>query len=146
MPRVIQVNAAVLLIALSTFMFSCGVRTGNVVLIPSGYKGWITIRYEVKDAMALPKEGIRTVLRVPSSGIVNTSNSRPNGYGVDTYYAVSPQGVRTRIPTETDSCSANQKCVRRFQFFTSPRIVTVFFVGTAEDISRFPKPTIRTDQ
>jgi hypothetical protein len=139
-----HVGAVSLLTALNIMVLSCNLRAGDIVLIPSGYEGWVTIRYEVKESPALPKEGFKTLIQIPSSGILSTSSSRPEGYGSDTYYALSSRGTRTRIPAEPEPCSEAEECVGHFEYWTSPAMTTIFYVGASKDVTCFPQPTIST--
>ena len=118
---------------------SCGVRWGDIVLIPDNFEGWVTIKYEIPEAAPLKREGLKTLVQVPASGEVRTSSTRATGYGRDEYYLVAADGRRRRIPNEFGGCPG-QSCAQRFTFFSSPARVTVFFVGRAENMPRYPNP------
>jgi hypothetical protein len=122
---------------------SCGLRAGNVVLIPAGFEGWIIVRYQVQGAPALDFEGAKSLIRVPDSGSVSTSSDRPQGYGSDDYYFVGPGGKRVRVQSGDFGCKQEQEpCVQRCEFITSPVKVTTFFVGPKEDLVRYTRPKL----
>jgi hypothetical protein len=118
---------------------ACGVRWGDIILIPENFEGWVTIKYEVPRAAPLGREGLKTLVQIPIPGVVSTSSSRPTGYGADQYYLVGSDGHRSRLPTEFGGCPG-RVCAQQFTFFSSPRIVTVFFVGRAESMPRYLNP------
>jgi hypothetical protein len=135
--------ASILLASLALAMtISCGVRAGNVVLFPMGFEGWVMVHYEVSGAPAFEREGGKTLIRVPSSGSVSSSNERPTGYGLDEYYSVAPGGKRLRLQSEDKGCRSEELCVQQFQFFSSPSKVTRFFVGQKENLGRYPMPEV----
>jgi hypothetical protein len=121
---------------------SCGVRAGNVVLIPAGFKGWVILRYGLSAEPALEHEGVKTLVKVPGSGSLSTSSDRSNGYGIDDYYFVGPDGNRAKISSDTDGCKEQEPCVQQFEFVTSPAKTTIFFVGQRQDLPRYPKPKV----
>ncbi len=131
-------SRSVALLAAFTTM-SCGVRWGNIVLIPENFEGWVTIKYEVPEAAPLKREGLKMLIQVPASGAVTTSSTRAAGYGTDEYYLVAADGRRRRLPNEFEGCPGTA-CAQRFTFFSSPARVTVFFVGRAEDVGRYSNP------
>ena len=101
------------------------------------------VQYEVSGAPALEREGGKTLIRVPSSGSVSSSNKRPTGYGLDEYYFVGPDGKRWRVQSEDKQCLSREPCVQRLQFFYSPGQITRFFVGQKEHLSRYPMPEVK---
>ena len=129
----------VLLVCL--FATSCGLRAGDVVLIPSGYRGWVVIRYGVAGQPRLSHTGLKILIRVPSSGSVETSSNMKIGYGVDEYYYVNDAGKRLLIPSDLgDGCKPQDVCAQHFRFYTSPGTFAVFFVGTTSELSKYPEP------
>jgi hypothetical protein len=125
------------------FTICCGVRAGNVVLLPEDFEGWIVIRYNVSGADALEREGIKVVIKVLMSGAISTSSERASGYGLDAYYFVDANGRRRPIPSEADGCKNDERCARQFQFFTSPSTITVFFVGTKQALFQSSPPVVQ---
>jgi hypothetical protein len=123
---------------------SCNLRAGDVVLIPSGFRGWVVIRYEVAGKPYLGHAGTKTLVRVPSTGLVETASDRANGYGSDEYTFVNDSGGRAEIPNEqVKGCSAQDICIQRFEYFSAPAKVTVFFVGAAIELAKYPRPNIQ---
>jgi hypothetical protein len=119
---------------------SCGVRAGNVVLLPMGFEGWVAIRYDVPAGTALEREWAKTLIRVPRSGVVSCRSRRSSGYGIDEYYFVTTDGLRRRVPTDAHGCSEQEACVQLFQFFFSPTTTTLFFVGKRANVPLYRRP------
>lgn len=135
----------VLLTCLGVFFgTACGVRRGDVVILPPNFEGWVVILYEVPAKPVLPREGFKNLINVPPSGIVLTNSVKPVGYGIDEYYLAGPNGSRKRIWTEFEGCNANETCVREIQFFFSPVRASLFFVGGKDDLARFPRPDVQS--
>lgn len=54
--------------------------------IPRAYDGWITVRYSVPGAPALPeKDGVQQI-RIPADGYLETSTALEVGWRKDTYF------------------------------------------------------------
>lgn len=104
------------------------------------FEGWVSIRYDVADGIALEREGAKPLIRVPRSGVVSCRWRRSAGYGVDEYYFATTDGRRTRAPTEADGCGDQEACVQRLQFFSSPTATTLFFVGKRANLGDYLKP------
>lgn len=119
---------------------SCGVRWGDVILLPDNFEGWVTIKYDVPEAAALGRDGRKILIQVPPSGALLTSSDRAIGYGLDEYYFVGSDGHRLRLPTEAEGCVPAEVCVQHFRFYSSPAKVSVFFVGKAGSMARYPYP------
>jgi hypothetical protein len=135
--------SAYLLIVLTIVMVAaCGVRAGNVILIPMGFEGWVVIRYDMPGEPAFDHEGVKTLVKVPQSGSLSTSSDRQNGYGVDEYYFVGANGQRVRIQSDAEGCRDQEPCIQQFEFITSPTKETVFFVGKKQDLATHPKPNV----
>jgi|HubBroStandDraft_6_1064221.scaffolds.fasta_scaffold886196_1 hypothetical protein len=135
----------VLLTCLSVFSWTaCGVRRGDVVILPESFEGWVVIFYEVPGKLVLPREGFKNLINVPPSGIVLTKSVKSIGYGIDEYYLGGPNGSRKRIWTEFEGCKASETCVREIQFLFSPVRASLFFVGGEADIARFPRPDMQS--
>jgi len=123
-----------------TITTSCGVRAGNVVLLPAGFEGWVVVHYEVSGSPPFGREGVKTLIQIPPAGSVFSSSTRSRGYGLDEYYFVGPEGKRIRVKSEDDGCTDQETCVRKFQFFFTPTKFTRFFVGKKQDLSHYPIP------
>ena len=121
-------------------LISCGLRTGDDVLIPVGFTGWVEIRYNEPESPPLERSGLKPLINVPPSGRVSTSSSRSLGYGADRYYFVVQDGTRTRIQDDSHACADDVPCVQQFKYYVSPRPVTVFFVGKTRDIGNYKRP------
>ncbi len=63
-------------------------------LIPERYTGWIRIEFEVQGAPPLPMESGQYVIRIPSSGTLQTSSPEQYGWADDRYDYYSAQGTR----------------------------------------------------
>jgi uncharacterized protein DUF6843 len=124
-------------------LVSCGLRPGNDVSIPAGFKGWVTIRYDAAGSPPLQRNGLRPVINVPPTGEVLTSSRRSNGYGVDHFYFVASDGKRTPIKEDSHGCLESELCIQQFEYFTSPRQATVFFVGTKREMSSYKRPEVK---
>ena len=128
-----------LCVVLTTLLSGCGIRRGDVVTIPEDYEGWVQIFYDVPEAPKLRSEGWRNLIEVPATGIVATSSSRAVGYSIDEYFLVRSDGGREEVKADFEKC-ANGRYVGRLQFYSSPRKVTVFFVGDPARMSEYSMP------
>jgi len=54
-------------------------------LIPEAYNGWVRVEFEVVGAPALPVEGGQLVLRIPPSGLLETSSAEQYGWVKENY-------------------------------------------------------------
>src|SRR6202023_3244609 len=63
-------------------------------LISEGHTGWVRVEFEVPDAPPLPVEAGKTVLRIPPSGILQTSSPEQYGWAKDEYFFYSSTGSR----------------------------------------------------
>jgi hypothetical protein len=140
-----RINKAILALLFVTSLevvtlVACGIRRGDVVLLENRFEGWVVIRYDVAGRPALERNRVHNLIQVPASGEVSTSSSRSTGYGFDVYYIVDATGDRRRLATEAENCQDQDICIRQFQLFSSPTVMTRFFVGTKDDLIRSPKP------
>ena len=76
-------------------------REGKKYLFPEEYRGWVCIIYEKEGASPLKIEGNALILKIPKSGIIETSSqstiAQAEGYYVPTYseyYYYSEKGIR----------------------------------------------------
>ena len=76
-------------------------REGKKYLFPEEYRGWVCITYEKEGAPPLKIEGNALILKVPKSGLIETSSRSTivpaEGYYVPTYseyYYYSEKGIR----------------------------------------------------
>jgi len=120
---------------------ACGFRTGGRVLIPSGYRGWVQIVYEVPAAPALRKENGKYLRIVPPSGILQTSSSLDVGYGSDEYFYVSSTGGRVRLSLEGVE-RKDTDFIHSFRYQSAPAHIKTFFVGSRSLIPNYPEPEL----
>jgi hypothetical protein len=66
-------------------------------LISEGHTGWVRVEFEVPGAPPLPVEAGKTVLRIPPSGVLETSSPEQYGWAKDEYFFYSSTGSR-RLP------------------------------------------------
>lgn len=131
----------ILVIALlSCLATGCGsFRPGNLVLIPNGYVGWVRIFYGETASPPLPRERGAYLIQIGPEGMAKTSSHHPAGYGVDEYMYVSSDGVRTKLKL-LGMEDQGDDLVHNFTCQSSPREVTVFFVGPRSVIKTTPRP------
>lgn len=100
------INRMLLVSGLSAVLLFAGYvlytkRSSRHFFIPKGYEGWVTIKYEKPDAPALPEvDGILQV-KIPSSGILETSDRYKDGWSRDMYFW-SGNGGGEEIPKSVD--------------------------------------------
>ena len=121
---------------------SCGFRAGNVVLIPMRFRGWVVIRHDVAGAPPFGHERGKLLIKIPESGLLSSSSDWPSGYGTDEYYFVAGDGQRVRIHSQFEGCNDSAPCIEQFEFITSPIKATLFFVGSKQDLSQYPKTRV----
>jgi hypothetical protein len=123
---------------------ACNQRKGDVVYIPAGYEGWVSIEYQVTASMPLEVRRSKYVVRVPAGGTVQTSTIRDVGYASDEFYFVSSVGNEVAIPVELTTPDAQfcetHTCVLRPTYRSGPNSVTFFFVGPKSRISHYKSP------
>lgn len=64
-------------------------RTGEVVLIPAGYSGWVRVDFRIAGAPPLLSEDGHRVIRVSGDGTLRTSSNPTRGHGKDQYFYYS---------------------------------------------------------
>ena len=79
------------------FLYGCGFRRGDRVLIPDGYVGWVEIRYNVRGAPQLRLVDGKYELRIGADGKLVTSSDQSSGYGSDEYFYVRSIGSMSRL-------------------------------------------------
>ncbi len=77
-------------------------RLPSKYLIRDRYIGWVRINYGVKDAPSLPIEGGFYVLRIPETGLLNTSSQGEEGLAQDEYYYLS-DGVPRKLSHDVNN-------------------------------------------
>lgn len=61
-------------------------RTPRYYYIPKDYNGWVTIRFEKEGAPPLKEVDGALELRIPASGILETSSTLESGWARDAFY------------------------------------------------------------
>lgn len=79
------------------------------------------------------------MVNIPLSGKMSTISTRSKGYAVDRYYFVASNGIRTPI-AEDSQCKEDDVCVQKLQYYFSPTIATVFFVGRRREVVNYLQP------
>jgi hypothetical protein len=82
------------------FAFLCLITEGcgptihrRLLVIPKGYRGWLAIQYDVKQAPPLIYENGQIVLVFPKSGVLKTSSPVDHEYIVDRYVYRDAKGT-----------------------------------------------------
>jgi hypothetical protein len=119
----------------------CGFRSGNKVLIPDGYTGWVRIYYREANSPALHKEDSHYLVTVDGSGSAHTSSLREPGYGNDEYFYVSTGGFQTKLKLQGVEDRADD-IVHDFTYQSEPKEVTLFFVGPRSAVKTKPRPDL----
>src|SRR5579863_2671002 len=100
-------------------------------LIPEGYTGWIRIEFEVPGAAPLPVEGGQYIVKIPSTGMLQTSSPEQYGWADDHYYYYSAQNTRP-LPDSGPSGLVWGKINGEKAGASGPRKYEEFFVGTQQ--------------
>lgn len=66
-------------------------------VIPHGYSGWISVKYSVAKATALPLEEGFLLAIIPIGGKLETTSPLEERWGADQYYQVDKNGERKRL-------------------------------------------------
>lgn len=120
-------------------------RRPEVVLVPSGYVGWVRISYGVEGEPALQVQRGAYQIVVPQSGRIATSSPMASGLAHDEYYYVDEHGQKRllKIALAVDSTDGS---IRAMHYFTIPKLENqqarqfrVFFVGTTADYQQARK-------
>ena len=133
-----------LAIALIFVLAACDNRRGDIVYLPSHYRGWVTIEYNVKGAPALGYLRGKNLIRVPPLGLVQTSSGRKVGYASDEYWFESQDGYELRVPEELtvreEGLCEKQTCVLRPIYQSVPTPKTFFYVGSKSQMEQSTPP------
>src|ERR1044071_3448283 len=98
----------------------CGMRRGEIILIPDSYIGWVRVYYDVPGEVGLPREGGKNLLRIDRDGLLRTSTPLYKGYGVDEYYYVTSTGERHRLREEGPNVNAAWITHLQYVYATPP--------------------------
>jgi len=117
------------LLAGLALMTGCNSRPGDVTEIPSGYVGWVEIRYASNCAPAKVLPDGRRLLRVNARGRLCVGSRWEEGYARDEFYYVDAAGHRTPLAEETPRTGMIWGRSTR-QYDLKPEPTNRFYVGT----------------
>ncbi len=135
--RFARVCVSALTLALLIVALWLGMSTRNSTqrashfLIPEGYTGWVRIEFEVQGAPSLPVEGGQYIVKISSSGVLQTSSPEQYGWAHDHYDYYSAQGRRP-LPDSGPARLIWGKINGEKAGTSGPRKYEEFFVGTAQ--------------
>lgn len=78
-------------------------RLARHYFIPKGYSGWVTVKFEKKDAPPLPEKDGAYQLYIPESGVLETSTDLEYGWARDEHYWWDGQKAELIPKKEEDS-------------------------------------------
>jgi hypothetical protein len=111
-------------------------RASSEFLIPSGYKGWVRIEFNVAGAPATAEDQGHYILKIPSDGRLKTSSPERFGWGTDQYFYVS-NDVLQELPTDTLKGRLVWGQINGEDFGrTGRKQYEEFFVGTGEQFKQ----------
>jgi hypothetical protein len=134
---VILVLSVVGLFGMAAWFFTTAKETerrSSRFIIPNGFVGWVRIEFEVPGAPTIPLIGQEYVLKVPPSGVLQTSSKEPSGWAFDHYAYCDAQGKCRELPN-TGTGGAGQIWGRMSgQHLDSSgnKIYEEFFVGSED--------------
>jgi hypothetical protein len=99
---------------------------------PSGFKGWVVIKYEDPSCPQLLEQGVFYVVRVPESGRVCTSTGHDNRWIYYQFEYVYPNGKRESLPLRSGSDPPGRVQVWLVTYLSNYRWEEDF-VGSKED-------------
>jgi hypothetical protein len=135
--RLAKVCVGALTLALLMVALWLGMSTRNATqrashfLIPEGYTGWVRIEFEVQGAPSLPVESSQYIVKIPSSGVLQTSSPEQYGRAHDHYDYYSAQGM-SALPDSGPSRLIWGRINGEKTGTSRPRKYEEFFVGTAQ--------------
>jgi uncharacterized protein DUF6843 len=100
-------------------------------LIPEGYSGWVQVEFEIPGAPPLPEEAGQTVVKIPSTGSLQTSSPEKYGWAKDSYAFYSGGSVRP-IPDSGAGKLIWGKINGEASGSSGKRKYEEFFVGTQQ--------------
>lgn len=82
---------------------SCGkkIRTPVSYELPRGYTGWVTVKYEKRNALPLEKTDGRYIIKISKDGFAETSSRMEDGWAEDEYYWWE-DGKKVLLPQYTE--------------------------------------------
>lgn len=100
-------------------------------LIPEGYSGWVRVEFEIPGAPPLPEQAGQTVVKIPSTGSLQTSSPEKYGWAKDSYAFYSGGSVRP-IPDSGAGRLIWGKINGETSGSSGKRKYEEFFVGTQQ--------------
>lgn len=88
---------ALFVISVPLWWIRANTRRAEKYVIPSGYVGWVRVKYNSVGAPPLPLENGYLLLVIPASGVLKTSSLMGDGWGTDEYYQIDKRGQRIRL-------------------------------------------------
>ncbi|MCB9230330.1 MAG: hypothetical protein H6581_01590 [Bacteroidia bacterium] len=85
--KILIISGLTLLAGLVLYVFFSK-RPDRHFVVPAGYEGWVTIRYEKPDASPFPLENGAIMIRVSDSGYAETSDRYMKGWGRDEFFTL----------------------------------------------------------
>ena len=130
-----------LLIFFSTLEGYTGSSPRYIYLIPEGYTGYVQIEFKVINAPPLPREGQYFLIKVPPSGIVQTSSdmiaSTKLPYQRDEFFYYTTAGERRSMVYPACGGGSTRQKKRREE------ISWIFFIGTCADFVKLKERIFR---
>lgn len=126
--------------ALLLFVFvacACDREKRDIFLIPEHFNGWVCVHYGKVDSKELSYEDGFRVVKVPESGIVETSSPGIPGVGyVDKEFFVAKDGHRYPVPSSYKGGGGTHS---RLSWSTSEYIF-IFWIGLDHSNQNNPPP------
>lgn len=128
--RIILLSTVFMAIFLIGFWLSLK-RTNRKYIIPEGYEGWVTVRYNFPGSSPLQEVDGFYELHIPDSGYLLTSSPLEKGWGKDEFYWRGPSGL-VPIPNYTDGEEGTQMYIhgRDIKHFSHEALLEQLPVGT----------------
>lgn len=117
----------------------CFRRQKVVYEMPNRFTGWVEVRYGIPAAPPLPEANGSFVIRVPASGVVETSTEFQEGFAEDTFHYVAGDQLEVREEPKQD---ANDMAIWGYSVKTTRvaqrrgPITVTFFVGQYAEYRR----------
>ncbi len=91
--RVLMVSGASAVLLFAGYVFFT-YRSPRKFFIPEGYAGWVTVRFEKKDAAPLIEKDGYVEFHIPQNGILETSSKLETGWSRDDFYYEGSNGIQ----------------------------------------------------
>jgi hypothetical protein len=105
-----------------------------IYLIPEGYTGYVQIDFQVTNAPPLPREGEYLLIKLPPSGIFQTSSkmieSTKFPYQRDEFFYYTTAGERRSMVHPSCGGGSTRRKIGREE------ISWIFFIGTCADFEK----------